>query len=257
VPKIGQTGTNFYTYKRVEGITLSNAEPEVFLDFLEHCKKFWGLGESVNTKNENQVMSFKYLSFYEEKTKKRVTAFLENFGHYQINEINGRRVHEIAHLLTCVPWQKISGIVKVKAHGDLHPDNILYNQTTQQFVFLDWRQDLAGETSEFGDLYYDLAKILHGLIVDHKQILLGKFGIEISTNAAKYWISQPRKKKIWIKQLKSFHHAENLDLKRTNLLTALIFLNIATLHHSPYNDFLFLLGHDFLDKAISDLSLLK
>ena len=45
-------------------------------------------------------------------------------------------------------------------------ENILYNQKNKKFLFLDWRQDFNGNL-EIGDLYYDLSKLLHGLIVEH------------------------------------------------------------------------------------------
>ena len=39
----------------------------------------------------------------------------------------------------------------------------------KRFTFLDWRQDFAGLIN-YGDIYYDLAKLLHGLIVSHRLI---------------------------------------------------------------------------------------
>ena len=40
----------------------------------------------------------------------------------------------------------------------------LYSEKDKSFMFLDWRQDFAGYLS-IGDVYYDLAKLMHGLIV--------------------------------------------------------------------------------------------
>lgn len=48
-----------------------------------------------------------------------------------------------------------------------------------------------------------------------------------------------------------FLKENNLDLAKVNLITALIFLNIACLHHVPYDSFLFILGHKMLDDCIS------
>ena len=41
------------------------------------------------------------------------------------------------------------------------------------------------------------------------------------------------------------------DLKKTKIITALIFLNIAPLHHEPYSKLLFSLGKYLLNKQIS------
>ena len=41
--------------------------------------------------------------------------------------------------------------------------NLLYMKKNK-FTLIDWRQDFAGET-EFGDLNYDLAKLLGGIII--------------------------------------------------------------------------------------------
>ena len=43
---------------------------------------------------------------------------------------------------------------------------------------------------------------------------------------------------------------EGFDLHKVELLTALIFLNIACLHHNPYDHLLFYLGKSSLYKLI-------
>ena len=48
--------------------------------------------------------------------------------------------------------------------GDFHFENILYDQITDSFKFIDWRQNFAGDLF-VGDRYYDFAKLLHGIIV--------------------------------------------------------------------------------------------
>ena len=60
------------------------------------------------------------------------------------------------------------------------------------------------------------------------------------------------KKRRWKNDFYKFIIANNFDKSKIDLLTALIFLNIATLHHEPYNQFLFVLGHEFLNKHLVD-----
>ena len=40
------------------------------------------------------------------------------------------------------------------------------------------------------------------------------------------------------------------DLKKVNILTSIIFLNIASLHHYPYSKYLYFLGKEMLDKNL-------
>ena len=45
---------------------------------------------------------------------------------------------------------------------------------------------------------------------------------------------------MWLKK-------EGYDIKKVNIITALIFINIAPLHHHPYSIFLFFLGKLLLE----------
>ena len=67
--------------------------------------------------------------------------------------------------------------MKSRFHGDLHFENIIYQKKKKDFVFLDWRHDFGGEI-KYGDLYYDLAKINHGLIVSHDEVIKKNFYIK-------------------------------------------------------------------------------
>ena len=46
-------------------------------------------------------------------------------------------------------------------HGDLQYDNVLVKKD-KSFVLIDWRHEF-GKCLEFGDIYYDLAKLLEEL----------------------------------------------------------------------------------------------
>ena len=54
-------------------------------------------------------------------------------------------------------------------HGDLQFDNIIYNKKLNKFILIDWRQDFAGQI-EFGDLYYDIAKLYGGILLNYDYI---------------------------------------------------------------------------------------
>jgi hypothetical protein len=48
----------------------------------------------------------------------------------------------------------------------------------------------------------------------------------------------------------SWLEAQGYDLKKVLVLTALIFLNIAALHHFPYSTLLYTLGKSMLKKEL-------
>ena len=84
-------------------------------------------------------------------------------------------------LLNQIDWKWISSGLSGRFHGDFHFENILYSKSNKKFTFLDWRQDFAGNLS-IGDIYYDLAKLMHGIIVDHNQVNKKKFKIFYFSN---------------------------------------------------------------------------
>ena len=57
--------------------------------------------------------------------------------------------------------------IPVNFHGDLHFENIIKDK--EKITLLDWRESFA-DLYDYGDIYYDLAKINHGLLIDHKLI---------------------------------------------------------------------------------------
>ena len=69
-------------------------------------------------------------------------------------------------------------------------------------------------------------------------------------------------KKLTFNFVRNFNHIEcerffnnwllenKYDVKKVNIMTALIYLNIAPLHHQNYDEFLFALGYYLLDKEL-------
>ena len=56
-------------------------------------------------------------------------------------------------------------------HGDLHFGNILYNQATDQFKFIDPRGEYGDHKSNLGDNIYDWAKLAHDLYFGYSSIV--------------------------------------------------------------------------------------
>ena len=76
---------------------------------------------------------------------------------------------KLDYLISQIDWDDLFHGMPGRFHGDLHLENIILKNHSQDFIFIDWREDFAGMI-DIGDIYYDLAKILHSLIVSHEII---------------------------------------------------------------------------------------
>ena len=100
--------------------------------------------------------------FYKEKTFIRIDKFFKKFSRKDSElVINGLKTPKVVDLLNEVDWDYISSGIPVRFHGDFHFENIIYDRLEDKFFFLDWRQDFGG-IFNYGDLYYDLAKLIMG-----------------------------------------------------------------------------------------------
>ena len=75
------------------------------------------------------------------------------------------KIPKISEVLKLVDWNWLSDGKPSRFHGDLHFENILLSESGK-FCLIDWRQDFEG-LFDYGDLYYDLAKPMHGFIISH------------------------------------------------------------------------------------------
>ena len=246
IPKILKKTNNFYSYEYYEGNVLSSViDYKIFRELLNYLNKFWKK-QRLNSSKTKEFQK-KCYEFYYSKTLSRLSDYY-NTHNCQDREhiINGSKVKKITYLLKKIDWRHISKGIPVRFHGDLHFENIILGKN---FKLLDWRQDFAG-IKNYGDLYYDLAKLKHGMYISHKLIKNNLY--EISESEEIINIEYLRSS-IHIeieKQFDEFCIKNALDIKKINTLTGLIFLNIASLHHYPYSKFLFFLGKYMLHKTI-------
>ena len=157
----------------------------------------------------------------------------------------------VSHLLESVDWNWLADGLAGRFHGDFHFENILWSTADQRFVFLDWRQDFGGDLA-VGDVYYDLAKLMHGLIVSHQLIAADRYSVDWTDRSIDFDL---HRKQILVQCERRFEewlNANRYDVKKVRTLTALIYLNIAGLHHYPYNLLLFALGKSMLKEELDD-----
>ena len=229
VPEILGTSENFYKYKKNKSTLFSHIVTEnSFRELLG-----WATANLWTTDNTESIKEeCKY--FYINKTQERVDKFLKNKKD-EATRINGVTLPPIKELLSKIDEEWLCEGRKSPFHGDFILDNILYNG--RGFCLIDWRQDFAGEL-RFGDLYYDLAKLNHNLTVNHDIVDRGLFNHSPQECHILCNTTLLRCKSI----LKDFVLQNNLDYKKVEVLTSLIWINMSPLHEYPFNKFLFNFG---------------
>jgi thiamine kinase-like enzyme len=119
-------------------------------------------------------------------------------------------------------------------HGDLHFDNMIYNQTEDKFYYIDWR-DSFGESTNAGDIYYDLAKMYGGLLIPYN---LMKDEDKIQYNEGMYSINYSYPISDNLKKFKTIYEnwiIENgYDINLVKQITGLIYLNMSPLHDGKF-----------------------
>jgi len=244
-PPVSGSTEHMYRYKKIDGRVLSEVVTvPLFKRFLDFTFSFWK--QNNLSPDEKSIFQKNCLSFYKEKTYRRVHQFYETFGVADGTEpINGEPMPTLASLLDGLNWEWMSDGLPGRFHGDLHFENILWSEKTEKFAFLDWRQNFGGSLA-VGDIYYDLAKLLHGLIVCHELIAKGLFKVEWSKNEIKFNLLRRQTLLECEDKYESWLSDQNYDVRKIKILTSLIFLNIAALHHHPYCLLLYALGKKML-----------
>lgn len=242
VPRVIKKKKNFYSYKYYEGDVLSSIiDEKIFNDLLIFFKKFWrpirlSKGEKVDfLKSCNE--------FYNSKTKERINLY--NKSHNTLDQehiINGSKIPKLTKLFNQINWKDINNGIPVRFHGDLHFENIILGK---QFKLLDWRQSFAGNL-KYGDLFYDLAKLKHGMYISHKLINNNLYEISVTGQIVNLEYLRSSVHIDIENRFDEFCIKNKINIEKVNILTSLIFLNIAALHHYPYSKFLYFLGKKFL-----------
>ena len=150
-------------------------------------------------------------------------------------------------MLEQIPWEKLYDGIPSFIHGDLQFDNILINKDSKDFMLIDWRQDFANE-SQFGDVYYDISKLYGGIILNYDLIKKGLFKISQDESEVIFDFAQKNMTSKYLEIFEKYIQSKNLELNRVLLLVGLIYVNMAPLHHEPFNFLLIALGTQFLNK---------
>ena len=248
VPQITGHQGNFYKYNLIEGNLASHkVTPDKISSLLDWSQtNLWNSRTDLNEKDFQKLC----LEFYKSKSLERIRQFLSKSKFDEENyTINGQHIPAIFTLLESLDFNWICNGLQTQFHGDYILDNII--ETARGFKLIDWRQDFAGNTTS-GDMYYDLAKLNHSLIVNHEIVNNNYFEIEISGSNVYCEIYRKHELVESRKVLVNFIHVRGLDVKKVDIISALIWLNMSPLHHHPFDLFLFNFGKLNLWRALNE-----
>ncbi len=248
-PGITFCSGQFYAYDFVPGKTLyQENSPEIFRKLLRWLEQnLWKDGGAGDASFEANCEAF-----YKAKTLERIAFYHQKYpGSDVASVINGESVPSVSELLAGVPWPRLLKGRSTFFHGDLQFDNIIYDRAGDAFLLLDWRQDFGGEVNS-GDQYYDLAKLNGGILLAYDFIKKGLFAYEESGSEITFDFASRHLARGYREILHGFVLAQGLDWERVNLMTALIFLNMAPLHHYPFDKLLYALGRQSLKAALHE-----
>lgn len=249
VPQVVGATEHMYAYEYVEGNVVSSCVSlPLFKQLLNTSKAFWKTVELSD--EDNKVFYDKCMDFYKKKTFERAKLFFDTFDKEdKPTIINHKWYPSVKDMLKQIDWDYVAKGLPGQFHGDFHFENIVYDEKTGEFEFLDWRQNFGGSVS-VGDIYYDLGKMLHGLIMCHELVAKEEYKVSWEDNEITYDFNR---KQILVKCEEYYYkwlQKNGYDVEKVKLMAALIFINIAGLHHYPYALVLMALGKELLAECI-------
>ena len=176
--------------------------------------------------------------FYFKKTVNRLEQYFERSSFKDSAQIiNKVKVPKIYKLIDQVDWDNMCDSYPILFHGDLQPENIILNEQNK-FILIDWRENF-GSSKTYGDIYYDFAKLHHALEITGKLIRENKYYVKSNQHEIIYKFE---KRPHLIRNMKFFEKFivnKGFNLKKLKIMSSLVLLNIASLHHFPYSELLF------------------
>ena len=249
LPAIVSNTDHFYSYSYIPGETLyevrDSSVTELLLNTLKD--KLWSLDQL-----ENFEIGSLCEDFYAKKTNERLSQFRKRYPISNSEKrMNGRNIPLVEELLRAFPWQTLNTGRPAFIHGDLQFGNVIYEKEKSEFQFIDWRQDFGGSL-EVGDLYYDLAKLYSGWLVDLKAVQRGQYDFSQSKDEIDVRMPQIHDFSEHKRKLLKFSNEHGLSFEKIELIAALILINIAPLYLSDLSKALFAQGQIHLNEFLSE-----
>lgn len=197
----------------------------------------WNIKKNIDIRREAQ-------KFYRDKTLSRIKLLEKRYQMNNFSSVNGKPLKSD----NIIPQFDFSNFVEAAIaspiHGDLQYDNCLISQTGK-ISLIDWRHEFGGNVY-YGDIYYDLAKLLGGILLNYKRIKKNEFTCyyDARDGSLKYEYISDDYVDDHIHCLKEFISDMGLDFNHCYKLLSLIYLNMSPLHEPPFDLLLLSLSHE-------------
>lgn len=238
---------NFISYDWESGDTLYRYDSEhIYTRFLSKLRS--NIIKSGKHTGDKELFD----KFYGTKTRERLMAFLDRFGLEYFSQkynINGKNYKSMDSIITQYDTDVFyDNPIYSLFHGDLQFDNILWDNHSNKFTYIDWRESFGGSTKG-GDIYYDLAKLYGGTIIPY-DLMKNEDAIKLYEGSTlityDYYISEDLHEfrqgyKDWIIE-------NGFDLNKVKLITAIIFLNMSPLHDEKFGKMLWFKAIELLSE---------
>ena len=235
IPSNCQFKGEWLAYDYFKGTTLyENYNLDILNKLLLWLDKEVWTHKNINISNESK-------SFYKEKTLARINKFLEKYPNIEhAKTINGIPVDNWENYLHAINWDLLENVnLPGFMHGDLQFDNLINDNN--EFKIIDWRHEFAGLV-EIGDIYYDLAKLVGGFIVNYSKIKQNDFTFVNDQGNITLSIPHIENYREYVDTVKKFVESKGWNYHKVKLLIPIIFWNMAPLHTEPFDKFLWYLG---------------
>lgn len=189
-------------------------------------------------------------NFYKIKTYERLEQFRIKYPDWEEPyKVNGLLVESIDASLQKIDWDWLCRTVDWRfIHGDLHFDNTIYDPLTDKFTAIDWRTDFAGFL--YGDLYYDLAKMLGGIRLSYRAVKNDEYQYAEKNEHALVIIPSVSDALSYENSLRNWAENNGMNWNKVLTLVPIIYLNMSPLHEAPFDKFLIAIAQYYFAQTL-------
>lgn len=227
----------FLVYDFVEGDIIYNQLTPALLDNLLDWASvdLWKNKWFPNTKEICE-------KFYYKKTIERLNQFRIKYTDWsEPCIVNGTPVKTIDEYISSIDWEELCGNNKwAFIHGDFQFENLIYNPAADKFTCIDWRTDFGNDS--YGDVYYDLAKMLGGIYLNYQKVKEGLLEYYEHADSATVNDCSVSDRDVYVSIIRNYCEQNNLSWSKVQLLVPIIYLNMSPLHETPFDKYLFALA---------------
>jgi len=233
-PKLLGWSDHFFKMEKIHGQTVEKClEVNTVKKVLE-----WGWETLWSHQQTDSAYIDQCYEFYMKKTTTRLESL--RLERDEALCVNGLYTGSWKDLLKRVDMGLLETDTFSYFHGDFIFENLLV-EPSGSFRLIDWRQDFCGNLV-YGDFCYDLAKLRHNLFFTHGNIISDLYTINY-TDSTVYLDMKCNYSLIHQEDsIQSFCLEKGISYKKVQVLTALIWLNMAPLYEGKLQAFLFYLG---------------